>query len=72
MGSVNHRVTYHVASTFQELVELDPRGKILDAGPLLRMFVGRNINEIRQRKMITKIESLSIQAIEDRKPKIKL
>ena len=55
---MNHRVTYHVASTFQELVELDARGKILDAGPLLKMFVGRNIDEIRQRKMITKIESL--------------
>ena len=55
---MNHRVTYHVASTFQELVELDPRGKILDAGPLLKMFVGRNIHEIRRRKMITKIESL--------------
>ena len=53
---MNHRVTYHVASTFQELVELDPHGKILDAGPLLKMFVGRNIDEIRQRKMITKIE----------------
>lgn len=55
---MNHRVTYHVSSSFQELVELDLRGKILDAGPLLRMFVGRNIDEIRQRKMVTKIESL--------------
>ena len=67
---MNHRVTYHVASNFQELVELDRDGKILDAGPLLRMYIGRNIHDIRQRKMIIKIESLSEQEIEDRKPRI--
>ena len=53
---IRYRVVYYVQYRFEEYVNLDPAGKVLDAGPLLRVFKGRNIRDIRQAKMIAKIE----------------
>jgi len=66
--TVRHRVVYYVQQRFEEWVDLDVDGKVVDAGPLLRLYRGRNIHDIRRAKMIVKVE----QAPETEKPKVTL
>ena len=53
---VKHTVAYYVQHRLEEWVMLDAAGKVADAGPLLRVFIGRNIRDIRHAKMVSNIK----------------
>lgn len=53
-----HRVVYITQSRIEEFVKVDDTGKIVEAGPMLQIFEGCTLNDVRARKMVTKVEDL--------------
>lgn len=56
MSSVRHNVAYIAKYQFEDWVDLDAAGKVTDAGPIFRSYIGRNIHDIRGTKAVVKIE----------------
>lgn len=57
-AEATHRVVYYVQARVEALVVCSMDGVIIDAEDLLRSFKGRTLDEVRQKKMVTKIEVL--------------
>lgn len=57
---VRYRVYYYPHPIrFEEWVLLDDRGTVLDAGPLLKMYKGANMHDIRAKKQVVKVEVMA-------------
>lgn len=57
-GNIVHHVTYITQVYIDEWVELTPDGVVTDAGPMLQLFVGNTIADIRTHKMVTRVVAL--------------
>lgn len=53
-----HQVVYYTNTRFEELIVVNASGVVIDAGPLLRTYKGRTLEELRQRRMVTNVEVL--------------
>lgn len=69
-----HRVVYYIQSRVEVLLICSTDGVILDSEDLLRTFKGRTLDEVRRRKMVTKIEVLipPVEVVETPAPAITL
>lgn len=55
---VKHRVIYYVQHRFEEWVLLNDDGKVMDAGPLLKVYIGRSIHDIRRAKLVVRVDQM--------------
>lgn len=55
-----HEVVYYTQSRIVEAVQVDPEsGLILAAGPMLQLFKGLTLQDIRHRKQVTSIREVA-------------